>query len=69
MARGRHTWEEAGLVQVKDIEMVTDTVRTGAGTPLCEGTRERKESEMTEQGLLPSQGGEGVQGQRSRKEP
>lgn len=49
--------------------MVTDNVGTGAGTRWCEGTRERKKSEMTEQGLLPNRGGEAVQGQRSREEP
>lgn len=49
--------------------MVTEHVRMGAGTPLCEGTRERKESEITEQALLQNQGGEGVQGQSSQKEP
>lgn len=32
---------------------------------MCEGTRERKKSEVAEQGLLQSQGREEVQGQRS----
>lgn len=42
-------------------------MRTGAGTSLCEGTRERKKSEITEQGLLQNQGGEEVQGPRSQR--
>lgn len=45
--------------------MVTENVTTGAGTCVYEGTRERKKSEVAEQGLLQSQGREEVQGQRS----
>lgn len=35
---------------------------------MCEGTRERKKSEITEQGLLQNQGGEEAQGQSSQEE-